>query len=460
MISRLGTVISRLFARIVPDPFVLAILLTLLTIGLALGLTTTDWRALVSVWAGNRGVWSLLEFAMQMCLILVTGHAVASSPPVARISRRLAALPRTGPQAVALVAVMACSAALLNWGLGLIVGAIGARMVGAAMRSRGVRVHYPLLAAAGYLGMLVWHGGLSGSAPLKVTTEPDLVEIFGPNPPIDPVSLDRTLFSPLNLFVTLGLLVLAPLVAVRLFPRDPAALRTPEEFGVVDPPEPPPPPRREPVRGLPRLLEETPLMTVALAGLIALWAWGYYFPSGGLTGALSLTPNTVNLTMLLIGLVLHRTPAAYLRAVDQAVRGCAGIILQFPLYAGIMGMMTVSGLTLLLATGLAETASPTLLPLLTFLSASLVNLFVPSGGGQWAVQGPVAVTAGLAAGVDPSTMVLAVAYGDQLTNMLQPFWALPLLAITGVRARDLVGYTAIIMVVGGLWIGLGLLLWG
>jgi short-chain fatty acids transporter len=160
----------------------------------------------------------------------------------------------------------------------------------------------------------------------------------------------------------------------------------------------------------------------------------------------------------MLGLALHGTPARYVRAVDDAARGCAGIILQFPLYAGIMGMMHQSGLTAQIAAGLSAQASATTLPLYTFASAGVVNLFIPSGGGQWGVQGPIAVQAALEAGVEPAKMVMAVAYGDQLTNMLQPFWALPLLAITGVRARDIVGYTAVLMILAGLWLAGCLLL--
>jgi short-chain fatty acids transporter len=143
--------------------------------------------------------------------------------------------------------------------------------------------------------------------------------------------------------------------------------------------------------------------------------------------------------------------------VEDAARGCAGIILQFPLYAGIMGLMRSSGLTAMMAEAIASTTSPAVLPVQTFVSAGVVNLFVPSGGGQWAVQGPIAMQAAADVGVAPAKMVMAVAYGDQLTNMLQPFWALPLLAITGVKARDIVGYTAILMVAAGVWIGVWLL---
>ena len=456
MISALGIRISAVFRKSAPDPFILAVLLTFLTLALTLLLTDATPASMIDVWGGAEGVWSLLAFGMQMCLILVTGHALAASPPVSAMLDRLSALPRSGAQAAAMVAAVACALAVLNWGLGLIAGALMARRVGLAMARKGVSAHYPLLAASGYLGLMVWHGGLSGSAPLKVTTAKDIAEVFGPDAPLAPTDLSHTLFSPMNLVVTGGLLILAPLLAALLAPRDPAHIETADRFIDAEPTAPSPPPDADKPL-LPRLLEDTPLITVALVLLIGWWAWRFYLPrTGHPSGLLSLSPDRVNLTMLLLGVAMHGTPRRYLAAVEQAVSGCAGIILQFPLYAGIMGVMKASGLTVLLSERIASASNATTLPLFTFVSAGVVNLFVPSGGGQWAVQGPVAVKAAIDAGVDPAKMVMAVAYGDQLTNMLQPFWALPLLAITGVKARDIVGYTAIIMVVAGVWIALGL----
>lgn len=457
MIARLGLVVSAIFRRTAPDPFVLAILLTLLTFALAVALTPTTPAQAAASWSGENGVWSagMLRFSMQMCLILVTGHALASSPPMARVLSGLARLPRSAPQAVALVAGVAVVLALLNWGLGLIAGAVMARRVGVEMERRGVKAHYPLLAAAGYLGLMVWHGGFSGSAPLKVTKPREITDLLGPDPPIGVIALDRTILSPMNLFVTGGLLVLAPLAAALMSPRDRDTLPA-SAFGVHDDPEAGAHAAGERAPFLPRVLEDTPILSILLAVPMAWWAWTYFLPASGPSGVYELTPDTVNMTMLLAGLVLHGTPMRYARAVEQAADGCAGIILQFPLYAGIMGLMQQSGLTALLARGIADASTPGTLPLMTFVSACLVNLFIPSGGGQWAVQGPIAVQSAVAAGVDPAKLVMAVAYGDQLTNMLQPFWALPLLAVTGVKARDIVGYTALVMVVAAAWIVLGM----
>lgn len=462
MIARLGLLISRAFRSIMPDPFVLAVALTLVTIALAVALTPAPVGKVIDAWSSDAGLWSLLKFAMQMALILVTGHALATSPPVARLTRRLAQLPTSGANAAALVAVLSTTTAVFNWGLGLIVGAVAARDVGAAMQRKGVRVHYPLLAASGYLGLMVWHGGFSGSAPLKVTRLEEIKEIFGASPPIGAIPLDRTLLSPMNLFVTGGLLILLPLIMAALAPHDTTAVKTVESFGACDDAAESDvhsgasDTERKP--WLPRILEDTPFISWALLLLIAAWGWRYYFPANGPSGIRELTPDTVNLTMLGLGLLLHRTPMSYVRAIERAAAGAGGIILQFPLYAGIMGIMAATGLTALFATSLATIGSSAALPLTTFFSAAVVNIFVPSGGGQWAIQGPIAMQSAIAAGIDPAKMVMAVAYGDQLTNMLQPFWALPLLAITKVEARDIVGYTAVAMLAGGIWIALGLLL--
>lgn len=457
MIAALGLKISAGFRRTAPDPFVLAVLLTLVTLVLVLVRTDMGFDDAVRAWAGTEGVWSagLLKFGMQMCLILVTGHALASSPPVSRGLDQLAGLAKGPGTAVALVALVAVSLGVLNWGLGLIAGALMARRVGVATEKRGVRVHYPLLAAAGYTGLLVWHGGFSGSAPLKVTTDEQIGDIFGGEAPFGALSIMDTVLSPMNLMVTGGLLLIVPTLMMLMHPKRDEDVRPASAFGVTPEGDAPAVDVEKPL--VPRALEDTPVVSFLLVGLIGWWAYGYYFPSQGASGITRLTPDTVNLTVLMLGLLLHGTPARYVRAVEEAARGCAGIILQFPLYAGIMGLMSVSGLSAELSTAIAASSNETTLPLLTLVSAGVVNLFVPSGGGQWAVQGPIAMQAAVDAGVSPSKMVMAVAYGDELTNMLQPFWALPLLAITRAKARDIVGYTAIVMVVAAAWMMLGLL---
>ncbi len=468
MLSRLGLKISAVFERTAPDPFVIAILLTALTaiLALTIGFDGTEFadrpEALLNAWRTEGGLWKFLAFGMQMCLILVTGHAVAVSRPVRWLITRLAALPRSTASAAALVALVACLASVINWGLCLIVGALLARDVGRAMAKRGIRVHYPLIAAAGYTGMMLWHGGFSGSAPLSMTSlegaakvlpESELARLGGDAG----IPLTETVLSPMNLVVTGGLIIIIPILVAMLAPKDEAQL-TPipeamleDEADKGDDAADAPAGRNRVVA----FLERSPALgwLLALALVVALAQYAAK-TKGGLTNP---GLNEVNAAMLALGLVLHGSPIRYARAIEDGARGCAGIILQFPLYAGIMGMMSAAGLVALLAEGIASGGGQST-PLLTFASAGIVNLFVPSGGGQWGIQGPIALSAGAEAGISPGSMVMAVAYGDQLTNMLQPFWALPLLAITGVKARQVVGYTCIVMLVGAVWMGGCLLL--
>ncbi len=453
MIRRLGAHLARIFRAITPDPFVLAVGLTVATMLLALALRDVSANEVIAAWHG--GLWRLLGFSMQMCLVLVTGHALASAPPVRAVIDRLVTLPKSAAAAGALVAAVSIATSLLNWGLGLIVGALLAREMGRSCAARGIRVHYPLLAAAGYTGLMTWHGGFSGSAPLKVTTKKDLVELLGENlaAGVDPVTTFDTILSGMNLFVSGGLLIGVPLLIAALSPSaDDPELSPIDAFPAAVADEAPA--DEAPPTSIPERLERSRIVTALLA-VPLLWAMYLYYSANGVS---RLDPNIVNLTLLTVGLMLHPSPKAYLQAVADGVKGCAGIILQFPLYGGIMGVMATTGLAKMFATWAAGLGSATAYSIVTFFIAGLINFFVPSGGGQWAVQGPVAVQAASELGIPLAKAVMAVAYGDQWTNMLQPFWALPLLGITGVRARDIIGYTATIMVISGAWFILGLMI--
>lgn len=462
MIARLGRVLSAVFARTAPDPFVLAVLLTLAAFVMALvwgefPSGRGPMTAAIDAWRNpSTGVWGFLTFSMQMALILVTGHALAESRPVHALIRLAADAPKRASSGAALVGLAAMLAGLVNWGLGLIVGALLARETARALAARGVAAHAPLLAAAGYTGLLVWHGGLSGSAPLTMVSPIEAARVLPPATSLMlaealgddwTIGLDRTIFSPLNLAVTGGLLVIIPILLWRLTPPpgEPVTPMPDAEALFEEPPAR--------IRTLPDFLERTPLIPVLLAGLIV-WSMVRFHQTDSL---LRVGLNEINLSMLALGLLAHGSMASYAAAAERAARGCAGIILQFPLYAGIMGVLAASGLIARFAALASEVSTDTTLPLVAFLSAGVINLFVPSGGGQWAIQGPIVLEAGLKLGVAPEKMVMAVAYGDQLTNMLQPFWALPLLAITGLRARDVVGYTAVLMLAALVWIGAMLL---
>ena len=449
-LARLGLLARRGFGRVVPEPFVIAIAITMVVLAAAVG-SGYDPLDTVATWGEPKGLWSLLGFAMQMSVMLVFGSALAESPPVRGTLVRLVAIARTPRQLVGLTAFVAAALGVLNWSLGLIGGALLAREGGRVAQQAGWRLHYPILCAAGYSGLMVWHGGLSGSAPLKATTIEDLAEVLGPAlaAEVGPIPLQASLFGTLNLWVTGGLVLLAPLLFVAMTPKtDPDPILAAAVPQLEPGPDASPPPETIIDR-----IERSPVVGWSLAMVLA----------GGVAihlvrhGAGSIDFNTVNMVLWALALAAHGRPDRFLQACERGVVSCAGVIVQFPLYAGVMAVMNDSGLSARLST-LAASAGPDLLAPVTFLGAGVINLFVPSGGGQWAVQGPILARAGLDAGVPVEDLMMAMAYGDQWSNMIQPFWALPLLAITGVRARDIVGYCSIWMVGGGVWIVLQLLL--
>lgn len=418
-----------------------AMILTMLTVAAALAVGDLAVSGLLDQWAaGKQGFWSFLGFGMQMTLILVTGTVVAEAPIVRRQLERLAQLPGSARQATVLVAVAAMLTALVHWGLGLIVGAVLAREIGRTSHVRGIPMHYPTLAAGGYAGLLVWHGGLSGSAPLKVTTAKDLTEVLGADlaAQIGALSLYETTFSPRNIAVTAGLLVVIPAVLVALVPSDPTRYQAPPQTALDEP--------ELPEAG--SLLDDGPWLTVPFVALMGAWI----LPWAAQGGLAVLSPDALNFVFFALGLLLAGSPANYMALAQRGATAATGILVQFPLYAGIRGLLVVSGL----GAKLAALGSGHLL-LSTFLSAGLLNLFIPSGGGQWGVQGPIALAEAVQQGIDPARIVLAIAWGDQWTNAFQPFWALPLLGITGAKAGDLLACTAVVGVAAGVVMLLGVL---
>jgi len=455
-LPRLGVIARRGFGRVMPDPFVLAVVLSavVLAAGVAFGGSGDGLagriRSVFGAWSS--GVWGFATFAMQVTVMLVLGSALAETPAFRRALDAAAHSARSPRALVGVVAFVSAALGLLNWSLALVGGALLARESGRVAADRGWGLHYPLLCAAGYSGLMVWHGGLSGTAPLKVTTVRDQTEVLGAElaAAIGPLGLDQTLAAPLNLVTSGGLVVLGTLFFTGLVPaRDPSPRPIPEAVRAPAAPSD----EGSAARG------DAPLSGarwVTLALLVPLAAATALRLAGG--GLTRLDLDTVNLLLWTLALGLHGRPDRFIAACGRGVASCAGVVIQFPIYAGMMGVMNGVGLTAMLSQAVAAVGAGAVAQV-TFLSAGLVNLFVPSGGGQWGVQGPVVMRAALDTGVPPGRLLLAVAYGDQWTNMLQPFWALPLLAITGVQARDIIGYTALWMVVGGAWMLLTLTLW-
>ena len=428
VLRRIGALLAAFSERFVPDAFAFAVLLTMGVFGLALALTPRSPLELADDW--YRGFWDLLAFGMQMSLVLVTGHALAGAPLVRKALARISELPRSGRSAVALIAFCAGVLGLVHWGLGLVTGALLAREMARAARRRGIRVHLPLAAAAGYAGLVVWHSGLSGSAPLLVNTAGHFLEGT-----IGLVPLRETLFRPFNLAYVACVVGIGPFLLAALHPLDDEVLEIEDQIE-----GPQPATAADAARVVDRLAASPLLVWPVVAAGAA-----YLVPHFWRAGPLAVDLNVVNFAFLLLGLALHGSLADYTDAAAEGARAATGVILQFPFDAGILGRLVHSGLVRLVADAFVGISTPLTFPFWAMLSAALVNLAVPSGGGQWAVQGPIVVEAARALDVDTGRAVMAVVFGDQLTNMIQPFWALPLLGITGLRAGQVLGYTAVLM---------------
>lgn len=438
----------RLVQRWLPEPFVFAILLTFVAGVIALPVCHQTPIEVVEHWGG--GVWNLLAFAMQMALVLVCGSALAAAPAVKRGIGTLAGVPKTPAGAIALVTVVSALACWLNWGFGLIVGVIFAKEI--ARQVAGV--DYRLLIASAYSGFVVWHAGLSGSIPLTMATPGDALTRATNGALSAPVPVSETILDPHNVVMVVLVIVGITVANTLMHPKrdavvvDPSLLNESDDVP-VRPDMPTPAQRMEHSR--------------VLAWMIALMFAVYLVVHLGFRGG-SLDLNTVILIFLTLGLMLHRTPLAYVRAFGKAASGASGIILQFPFYAGIMGIITgvgASGICLgtVISDACIDVSTPVTYPLLTFLCAAILNLFVPSGGGHWAIQAPIMFTAGADLGVDPGLTGTAIAWGDAWTNLIQPFWALPALAIARLSAKDIMGYCLIDLLVTGLIIGGGLIVW-
>ena len=438
----------KLVQRWMPEPFLFAIILTFIAALLAMPICRQTPVEVVANWGS--GVWGLLAFAMQMALVLVSGSALASAPSLKRGIAWLASLPKTPVAAIALVTAISAVACWLNWGFGLIVGVIFAKDI--ARRLPGV--DYRLLIASAYSGFVVWHAGLSGSVPLKLAT-PGLDLAAATNGAIvDPIAISDTILHPFNIAMVVLVIIAITVVNALMHPKGSQVVTVDPELLVEEAPV-----EKRKAETPAEKLENSRLLSWLIAALgIAYLLISLVFRGG------AFDLGSVIMIFLFLGILFHGTPVAYVRAFGKAASGAAGIILQFPFYAGIMGIITgvgESGICFgtVISNACINISSPVTYPLLTFLCAALLNMFVPSGGGHWAIQAPIMFTAGAELGVDPGLTGMAIAWGDAWTNMIQPFWALPALAIARLSAKDIMGFCLIDLFVSGVIISGGLLFW-
>lgn len=448
---------------LLPSPFSIALVLTIFTFILALLFGTNGSGSSVSfletLQAWEKGLWNpaLLAFAIQMMLILVLGHCLALSAPVNWLIEKITKVCNTSAKAAAFVCFFTLIVAFFNWGLGLIFGAILARKVAENAKAKGYHINYPLVGAAGYSGFIIWHAGISGSATTKVAETGHLKSLMsGLLPPEkiallpEAISFNNTVFSTMNLTLCLIVLVTLPLSLWLLgnkLPPKKIKLKKYKAFKV----------KTKAVSGAERIDHSSIVGRVLGIGIIS-YSLISTVTSIGQFNFQFITPNFINLNLLGLALIFHKSIAHFLTAIDAAIGGAAAILIQFPLYFGIMGVMKDTGLISQISDYFVSISTSDSYPLLSLASAGLVNVFVPSGGGQWAVQGPLLVHAALELNIPLEKCIMALCYGDQLTNMLQPFWALPLLGITGLKAKEILPYTIILMLIGGLIFSLGILL--
>ncbi len=433
--------------KYLPDPFLFAIILTFIVFAAGIGMTGQGPLDMMLHWAN--GFWGLLSFSMQMAMVLVLGNTMASAGIFKKGLRRIASTAHTPSRAIMITAFVSAVCCWINWGFGLVIGALLAKEI--AKQVKGV--DYRLLIASAYSGFVVWHGGMSGSIPLGVAAvgaDGLVANTGGVVTAAIPTSL--TIFSPMNLTISAIIIIGLPFVCRAMMPDKEHTIEVDAALLAEE---------AEKVYKI-----ETPADKLEHSRII--WAivlilgFAYIIYNVAMNKLNSLNLNFVNFIFMFAGIMLHGNLKRYIDAFADSVKSCSGILLQFPFYAGIQGMMTgaVAGVSLagVISTFFVGIATTTTFPLFTFLSAGIVNFFVPSGGGQWAVQGPIMMPAGLEIGVPAAKTAMAIAWGDAWTNMIQPFWALPALGIAGLSAKDIMGYCVITLIFAGIVIGAGFLI--
>ncbi len=438
-LARVAGTFTRLAERFVPDAYVFALLATVLVALAALGNGNSPAQV-ADAWGST--FWELLPFTLQMALIVITGHVLASAGPVRRVVRALAAIPTSARGAVAFVAFMAMLTSWFNWGFSLVFTALLAKQIARRM----ARVDYRTLAAASFLGLgSVWAQGLSGSAALQVATPAALPASIRAVIAHDGLIADGVLPFRHTIFLWQSFVAVAVemvLVTTLMFfaaPREARAFSASDLRIPLDEPTDEEPPLRL------RSLEHGPWLSFAVFTLGAYYIFITLRAAGSLTGAFTL--NLLNLFFLLLGIAFHRTPARLARAFAQATPPVWGILLQYPFYAGVAGMLTKSGLSDRIATAFVDASTELTLPALVSAYSTVLGVFVPSGGSKWVIEAPYVLGAAHRAGVHVGWMVAVYDLGEALANLVQPFWMLPILGIFKLRAKDVMGVTTLVFLV-------------
>ena len=419
------------YERYLPDPFVLAIGLTVLVAGAAI-LCAPDNSLSTIATSWYSGLFSIFGFAFQMIMILATGHALAHAPLVQKLLTKIVSFAKTPNQAVVLAFLISAAASWINWGFGLVICAMLAREI-----ARHIRLDFAWLVAAAYSGWIVWASGPSGSIPLAQASPGNALNIVEKlTGKILPFG--ETIFASFTLIPMAIVVVLIPMAFIYFRPA--AA----DEEIFIPPPVPVTTPGK-PAKGLSlrERAETSPL------GSLALLAGGaFYLVHATLSGALQFDTNAVIFLFILLGLALHVTPIRYLSAIRNAAAQTGAMMLLYPIYGGIMGIMTGTGLAKIISVSIASSATAHTLPLFSFLSSMFITFIVPSGGGHWAVQGPFTIPSAINLHASLAATTMAVSFGEQVANMLQPFWVLPVVSIAGIGIQRVLGFTTLTFLIG------------
>ena len=445
LLARIALRFTAWTERWVPDAFIFALLATLLVVVAGVAFTPASLPHVIDAW--GKGFWELIPFTLQMALIIITGHVLATSTPVGGVIRALAAWPTTPRNAVALVAFFAMASSWFNWGFSLIFSAVLAKEV--ARRVEGV--DYRTLAAASFLGLgSIWAQGLSGSAALQMASpgalQPQIRDIVaaGGLVPGGIIPFRNTIFLWQSLVSVI--IEIAVVTAVMWLVTPPAGHgKTARDLGIdlgraeIDPPMP----VDKPTPG--QWLEHSPILNWLIVLIGGTYLVRYFMAAPEPLNAINL--NIVNLTFLLLGFLLHKTPARLMHAVAAATPAVWGVILQFPFYAGIAAIITSTHLSQQIAHAFVGISTPTTFPAIVATYSAVLGVFVPSGGSKWVIEAPYVMAAAHELKVHLGWVVAAYDLGEALANLVQPFWMLPILGLFQLRARDVMGYTFVVFLV-------------
>lgn len=449
LINRLLMFFVNFMQKYLPDPFTIAWLITLIVCGMAIFITHKTPIDIITYW-GN-GFFGILTFAMQMTMVLVTGYALASADIVNKFLRHMVLIPKTPQQTVLFIGFASMILYYFNWGLGLIAGGLLAR--------EAAKIHpnvdFRLLVTAAFSGIIITHGGLSASVPLVINTKGHLFE-----KQMGLVPLSQTIFHPQTLFITITLAIVIPLVCLLLFPKkgeevlaDPAILNEEsKDTKVSDASSHKLSVGAEEVN-LADKMDNSRILNYSLGLMGLVFLLGYFAKNG-----FNLNVNILIFMFIVLGILAHGSLINYSKAINKGASTAGGIILQFPFYAGIMGIMHDSGLVDIISKGLLSMSSYNTFELYCYFSSLIISIFIPSAGGHWVVQAPFMLPAAAELGVEPWKVAMGVAWGESIWNVVCPFWAIPLLAIARISIRDLIGFSMILFIIGNIVAVTGIML--